>query len=80
MQSNPVNNLHSHAQPLLSYLRLLGLEPLADGRLQVRGGGSWSSPTMRIDADGHGRLIAAGKVALDTPFGPVEGGPGEVIW
>ncbi len=80
MQSNPLNNLHSHAQPLLSYLRLLGLEPLPDGRLRVRGGGAWSSTTLQLDPDGHGRLVAAGEVALDTPFGPVTGGPGTVVW
>ncbi|WP_146771601.1 GH36-type glycosyl hydrolase domain-containing protein [Lentzea atacamensis] len=31
MQAYPVANLHSHAQPLLAYLRLLGVEPNADG-------------------------------------------------
>lgn len=31
MQAWPVNNMHSHAQPLLAYLRLLGVEPHASG-------------------------------------------------
>ena len=80
MQSNPLNNLHSHAQPLLAYLRLLGLEPAPDGALRVRGGGAWSSRNVEVRSDGHGRLEASGEVALDTPFGRVEGGPGTVEW
>jgi hypothetical protein len=80
MQAYPVNNLHSHSQPLLSYLRLLGVEPLADGRLQIRGGAAFSSATLRIDADGHGSLETRGPVVLDTPFGAVRGGPGKVAW
>ncbi|GLY50241.1 hypothetical protein [Lentzea sp. NBRC 102530] len=31
MQAYPVANLHSHSQPVLAYLRLLGVEPLPDG-------------------------------------------------
>lgn len=34
MQAYPVANLHSHSQPLLGYLRLLGVEPLADGTMR----------------------------------------------
>ena len=33
MQSFPVNNLHAHSQPVLAYLRLLGIEPAAQGGL-----------------------------------------------
>lgn len=80
MQSNPLNNLHSHAQPLLAYQRLLGLEPLPDGALRVRGGGAWSSRTVELRPDGHGRLEAIGEVTLDTPFGRIEAGPGTVEW
>ncbi|MEO8602628.1 MAG: hypothetical protein ABI629_08635, partial [bacterium] len=39
MQTFPVNNMHSHAQPLLAYLRLLGVEPTARGTLAVGQGG-----------------------------------------
>jgi hypothetical protein len=80
MQANAMNNQHSHSQPLLSYLRLLGIEPLPDGRLRVRGGAGFESRTVRIDTDGHGRLEARGPVTLDTPFGEVRGGPGRVEW
>jgi hypothetical protein len=80
MQANAMNNQHSHSQPLLSYLRLLGIEPLPDGRLRVRGGAGFESRTLRIDTDGHGRLEARGPVTLDTPFGEVRGGPGRVEW
>jgi hypothetical protein len=34
MQAYPVANLHSHSQPLLGYLRLLGVEPHADGTMR----------------------------------------------
>src|SRR5512144_2271258 len=37
MQAFPVNNMHSHAQPLLAFLRLLGVEPTARGSLAVGG-------------------------------------------
>jgi hypothetical protein len=80
MQANPVNNQHSHAQPLLAYLRLLGIEPREDGALRVGGGARFESPTLRIDADGHGRLAASGSVVLETPFGEVRGGPGTLTW
>jgi hypothetical protein len=80
MQANPLNNLHSHSQPLLSYLRLLGLEPSPEGKLRVRGGAAFSSATLGVDPDGHGRLEARGPVVLDTPFGEVRGGPGAVSW
>lgn len=80
MQSFPVNNLHSHAQPLLGYLRLLGVEPTAAGTLAVGRGGRFASPTFRIAATGHGRLEALGPVALDTPHGPVTGDAGTVRW
>jgi hypothetical protein len=80
MQAHPVNNQHSHSQPLLAYLRLLGLEPRPDGSLQVRGGAAFSSRTVRVDADGHGRIEALGPIALETPFGAVRGGPGPVCW
>ncbi|WP_394823056.1 GH36-type glycosyl hydrolase domain-containing protein [Pendulispora albinea] len=33
MQAYPVNNMHSHSQPLLAYLRLLGVEPTERGTL-----------------------------------------------
>ncbi|MDG4862780.1 hypothetical protein P8605_32050, partial [Streptomyces sp. T-3] len=37
MQAWPVANQHAHAQPLLGYLRLLGVGPRPDGRLAVGG-------------------------------------------
>jgi len=80
MQQFPINNMHSHSQPLLTYLRLLGVEPAADGALLVRGGGSFSSRTFRVDADGHGRLTALGPVTVRSAHGEVRGGPGEVRW
>ncbi len=80
MAANPLNNLHAHSQPLLAYLRLLGVEPGPDGELRVRGGAHWSSRTLRIDPDGHGELEALGPVRLDTPSGTVEGGPGRLRW
>lgn len=80
MQAFPVNNLHSHAQPLLAYLRLLGVEPTARGTLAVGRGGRFASETFRVAATGHGRLEARGPVVLETVHGPVAGGPGTVRW
>jgi len=80
MQSFPVNNLHSHAQPLLAYLRLLGVEPTERGNLRVGSGAEFSSPTFTLRADGSGRLAAAGPVEVDAVRGSVRGGPGEVMW
>jgi hypothetical protein len=80
MQANPMNELHSHSQPLLSSLRLLGIEPSARGSLRVRGGAAFASRTLRVEADGHGQLEARGPVVLDTPFGEVRSEPGPVRW
>ncbi len=80
MQAFPVNNMHSHAQPLLAYLRLLGVEPTADGALAVGGSGSFRSQVLRLGRDGHGSLSALGDVVLETRHGTVRGGPGAVPW
>jgi Glycosyl hydrolase 36 superfamily, catalytic domain len=48
MQAYPVANLHSHSQPLLGYLRLLGVEPAADGSLLCRGGAGFASRTLVV--------------------------------
>ena len=80
MQAFPVNNMHSHAQPLLAYLRLLGVEPTADGSLAIGNGGSFRSRVLGLGRDGHGSLVATGDVVLTTRHGTVRGGPGEVQW
>ena len=80
MQAFPVNNMHSHAQPLLAYLRLLGVEPTARGTLAVGGGGAFRSRTFRVSRDGHGALHAAGPVEIESLHGTVRGGPGRVRW
>jgi hypothetical protein len=80
MQAFPVNNSHSHAQPLLAYLRLLGVEPTARGTLAVGGGGRFESAVLRLDPNGHGRLEARGPVLLETRHGAARGGPGTVRW
>lgn len=81
LQQFPINCLHAHAQPLLSYLRLLGVEPLADGSLRVAGGcGEFRSRTFQISADGSGSLSARGPVKLLTRDGLVTGSSGNVRW
>ena len=85
MQSFPVGNLHSHAQPLLAYLRLLGVEPGPAGELRVRGakssaGARFGSRSFEVEVDGSGRLTALGPVTVDPGSGVVTGGPGEVRW
>ena len=74
MQEFPVNNGHAHSQPLLAYLRLLGVEPTPDNALQVAGsaGATFTSPTLHLDGE-HGALSTIGIVTLQTPTGPVRG-------
>jgi hypothetical protein len=80
MQTFPVNNMHSHAQPLLGYLRLLGVEPMGRGTLAVGKGGDFQSAVFQIDRTGHGNLVARGSVTLVTSNGTVIGGPGKISW
>jgi hypothetical protein len=80
MQAFPVGNLHSHAQPLLAYLRLLGVEPTPRGTLSVGGGGDFDSRTFGVRVDGHGRLLAGGPVTVEHGDRRAVGGPGEVTW
>jgi hypothetical protein len=80
MQAFPVNNSHSHAQPILAYLRLLGIEPTARGTLGVGRGADFESRTFRLTRSGRGSLTARGRVELETARGVVAGGPGRVAW
>ncbi|MFE0170703.1 GH36-type glycosyl hydrolase domain-containing protein [Streptomyces sp. NPDC059002] len=85
MQAWPVANLHAHAQPLLGYLRLLGVEPTASGQLGVRGGGFFESRTLTVRPDGSGRLRARGPAEVVTACGRTyggagHGGGGEIVW
>jgi hypothetical protein len=80
MQAFPVGNLHSHAQPILSYLRLLGVQPAADGALHVAGGGSFASRCFGLSPDGHGRVSALGDIVISSPHGTARGPAGEVSW
>ncbi len=76
MQTYPVSNLHCHSQPLLAYLRLIGVEPTSSGELRVGGGGSFSSRTMTVRPDGSGALSAVGEVTVTTASGArVASGP-----
>jgi cellobiose phosphorylase len=79
MQSFPVSNMHSHSQPLLAYLRLLGIEPTPSGALQVGSGGSYASRTFSLNEDGSGHLIALGPVMVDSTRERVTG-TGEISW
>ncbi|SEG96698.1 glycosyl hydrolase 36 superfamily [Nonomuraea solani] len=79
MQAYPVANLHAHAQPLLAYLRLLGVGPDAGGRLRVGGGASFRSQVLTVAPDGGGRLSAPGPVEVVTPSGVVSGA-GTLTW
>jgi len=80
MQAFPVANLHAHAQPLLAYLRLLGVEPLADGSLHTGSGARFTSQTFALEENGHGRLQAIGDVTLSTAHGTIHGTAGTVRW
>jgi hypothetical protein len=61
MQAYPVANLHSHAQPLLGYLRLLGVEPTDQGRLRCGGGGQFESRALTVRPDGSGEFRHDGR-------------------
>jgi hypothetical protein len=82
MQAFPVNNMHSHAQTLLAYLRLLGVEPTPRGTLAVGQGGdcNFQSEVFQLDSTGHGSLQAQGAVAVETINGTINGGPGKISW
>src|SRR5262249_31095003 len=80
MQAFPVNNMHSHAQPLLAYLRLLGVEPTPRGTLAVGRGAQFRSPVFHVAASGHGMLRPTGAVVVESPFGTVQGGPERLGW
>ncbi|MDH5171296.1 MAG: hypothetical protein OEW92_02680 [Gammaproteobacteria bacterium] len=74
MQAYPVNNMHSHSQPLLGYLRLLGIGPQADGSLGIlpAGGlpvGSFNSQVLALGTDGHGWLKPVNDITLRAPHG-----------
>jgi hypothetical protein len=80
-QTWPTNNPHAHAQPLLAYLRLLGVQPLPDGSLQASGGeGAFRSATLDLGADGTGALISIGPISVTTAAGRIDGGPGKTRW
>lgn len=80
MQAYPVANLHSHAQPLLAYLRLLGVEPTASGELSVRGGGRFTSRVLTVQPDGSGTVRAAHKIRVRTRTGRIVTGQGVLTW
>jgi hypothetical protein len=68
-QAFPVNNLHAHSQPILAYLRLLGVEPNQEGGLDIkpsdeRSGSTFSSRVLRINEDGTGWINTIGPVQL----------------
>jgi hypothetical protein len=79
MQTYPVNNNHSHAQPILAYLRLLGVEPTPRGTLAVGQGGRFRSESFHLGINGHGKLQAAGAVTVESAHGTVSG-TGTVTW
>jgi hypothetical protein len=80
MQAYPVANLHSHAQPLLAYLRLLGVEPGTAGELRVGAGAEFASQALTLRPDGSGSLHARGEVTVRTATGRTVTGSGEVSW
>jgi hypothetical protein len=80
MQGYPVGNLHSHSQPLLAYLRLLGVEPTASGSLRVGSGGHFKSRVFTLNEDGSGEIQAIGPLRVEAPRGTVIGEPGRVTF
>ncbi|MFD1931031.1 GH36-type glycosyl hydrolase domain-containing protein [Nonomuraea mangrovi] len=70
MQAYPVANLHAHAQPLLAYLRLLGVEPGPSGELRVGGGARFQSAVLTVGAPLRGE-----PSPLPGETSPPRGGP-----
>ena len=73
MQAFPVANAHAHAQPVLSYLRLLGVEPAPDGGLRTGAGAAFRSGTFQLDPLGHGRLHGVGNLTVHHAHGTASG-------
>jgi hypothetical protein len=81
MQSFPIGNMHAHAQPLLTYLRLLGVGPGVDGGLTVSGGrGSWESSVLSVKADGSGSLSPIGETTVHHRNGATQSNGEKVTW
>jgi hypothetical protein len=85
MQAYPVNNMHSHSQPLLAYLRLLGIAPGTGGELCIKpaGGrprGSFQSGLLSLGQDGRGWLKPRGNVTIETARGQVSGSLGTLAF
>ena len=80
MQAFAVNNSHSHAQPLLAYLRILGVEPTSRGSLAVGRGGAFRSPVFELATSGRGSLRLRGAIVVESSRGTVLGGPRRVRW
>ena len=80
MQAFPVNNSHSHAQPLFAYLRLLGIEPTSRGTLAIGAGAEFRSRVLWLARSGHGSLRTRGVVTVETVHGTVRGRSDRVRW
>jgi hypothetical protein len=70
MQAFPVNNSHSHAQPLLAYLRLLGIEPTPSARSRSAAAPVPQPIPPRASAR---RPSGHASVQLETAHGPKQG-------
>jgi hypothetical protein len=84
-QSFPVNNLHCHSQPVLAYLRLLGVEPNVSGGLSVTTpdqaySGEYKSGNFSLNADGSGWINATGRITVTTRNGKQSGTSGRVFF
>lgn len=76
MQSFPVANMHSHSQPILSYLRLLGVVPNIEGGLDIkpaRGNppGEFRSQNLSLEPTGEGWLRGGGPTRVSTRAGRI---------
>jgi len=75
-----VSNLHSHARPLLAYLRLLGVEPGSAGELRTGAGASFQGQVLTLRADGSGQLNPTGEVTVHAAGGQRVARAGTVTW
>ncbi|MCG7585834.1 hypothetical protein, partial [Photobacterium sp. OFAV2-7] len=73
-QSFPVANTHSHASPIMSYIRLAGIETSVEGHLVITPGiGSFESPILCVRKDGSGWIKSDHEITVESVNGKFTG-------
>ena len=73
-QSFPVANTHSHASPILSYIRLAGIDTNSAGELEINPGiGSFESKMLKVNKDGSGWIKSDHEITVKSVNGTFTG-------